>query len=399
MFSGRQNNEYARVERYERAKKRRIQRDKSPSSTLNEETRENKDDITTLKSKVNQLMKEKEALANELPTLKSNIDDLIKEKEALMNELRSVQAKLEHHQAVCLLTVEAIKEDDVRTKFYTGLSTWYLFTILFNFLSPYVRKPRQLTLMNEFFLVLLKLRLNLHSEDLAFRFGVSLSSVSRIIHKWLDIMYARLNVFIRWPEREVIRKTLPEAFKKHYPKARCIIDCSEIFIERPTSFKAQSQTYSHYKKHNTVKFLIGITPAGVICFLSQCWGGRVSDQELTRNSGFLDKIQPGDVILADRGFLIEDELVLRGASLEIPAFTKGKSQLPQFEVEKSRQLARIRIHVERVIGMLKSRYTLLQSRLPISLLKRDDDEDIGIATIDKLLLVCAVLTNLGEPIV
>ena len=49
--------------------------------------------------------------------------------------------------------------------------------------------------------------------------------------------------------------------------------------------------------------------------------------------------------------------------------------------------------------MLKSRYTLLQSRLPISLLKRDDDEDIGIATIDKLLLVCAVLTNLGEPIV
>ena len=56
LFSGRQNNEYARVEQYERAKKRRIQRDKSPSSTLNEETRENKDDITTLKSKVNQLM-------------------------------------------------------------------------------------------------------------------------------------------------------------------------------------------------------------------------------------------------------------------------------------------------------------------------------------------------------
>ena len=75
----------------QRAKKRRIQHDKAPSNTLipvNGENPEDKDDITTLKSKVNQLMKEKEALANELPILKSNID-LIKEKEALTNEPQS----------------------------------------------------------------------------------------------------------------------------------------------------------------------------------------------------------------------------------------------------------------------------------------------------------------------
>ena len=173
----------------------------------------------------------------------------------------------------------------------------YLFSVLLSFLSPHVRKLRQFTQMNELFLLLLKLRLNLHSEDLAHRFGVSLSSVSQIIHKWLDVMYSRLSFFISWPERAVVQKTLPEAFKKHYPNARCIIDCSEIFIEfieRPTSFKARAQTYSYYKKHNTVKFLIGITPSGVICFLSKCWGGRVSDQELTRKSGFLEKIRPGD---------------------------------------------------------------------------------------------------------
>ena len=96
---------------------------------------------------------------------------------------------------------------------------------------------------------------------------------------------------------------------------------------------------------------------------------------MTRCSGFLDKVQPGDVILADRGFLIEDELAIRGAKLAIPAFTKGKLQLSQEEVEKSRQLARIRIHVERVIGILKNRYTILQSRLPISLIKRVDGKD------------------------
>ena len=72
-------------------------------------------------------------------------------------------------------------------------------------------------------------------------------------------------------------------------------------------------------------------------------------------------------------------------------------QLSREEVERSRQMAMVRIHVERVIGVMKNRYTILQSRLPVSLIKRKGNEDI--ATVDKLLTVCAALTNLGEPVV
>ena len=209
-------------------------------------------------------------------------------------------------------------------------------------------------------------------------------------------MYVKMKSCIRWLDKETVRQTLPNVFIKHFQNVRCTIDCSEIFIEQPTSFQARAQTYSNYKKHNTVKFLIGITPAGVISYLSPCWGGRVSDKELTRESGFLNLIDPGDEILADRGFLIEDELAIRGARLTIPAFTRGKSQLSRDEVERSRQMAMVRIHVERVIGVMKNRYTILQSRLPVSLIKRKDED---IATVDKLLTVCAALTNLGEPVV
>ena len=59
-------------------------------------------------------------------------------------------------------------------------------------------------------------------------------------------------------------------------------------------------------------------------YLSEAWGGRTSDKHLTENSGFLDKITPGDIVMADRGFLIEDSLQCRGAQLNIPAFTKGR---------------------------------------------------------------------------
>ena len=103
------------------------------------------------------------------------------------------------------------------------------------------------------------------------------------------------------------------------------------------------------------------------------------------------------MILADRGFLIEDDVAIQGARLVIPAFTKGNQQLSKREVEQSRQMACVRVHVERVIGVLKNRYTILQSRLPISLIKRKGDEVT--ATVDKLLTVSAGLTNLGEPVV
>ena len=64
-------------------------------------------------------------------------------------------------------------------------------------------------------------------------------------------------------------------------------------------------------------------------------GGRVLDRHLTVNSGFLRRLNYGDLILADRGFDIVDDLAMVGASLAIPPFTKGKPQLSQREVEFS----------------------------------------------------------------
>ena len=51
-------------------------------------------------------------------------------------------------------------------------------------------------------------------------------------------------------------------------KITTIIDCFEIFIARPNNLKARALTWSNYKHHNTAKYLIGITPQGKICFIS-----------------------------------------------------------------------------------------------------------------------------------
>ena len=77
----------------------------------------------------------------------------------------------------------------------------------------------------------------------------------------------------------------------------------------------------------------------------------MSDIHLTENCGLLDNSLPGDLILADRGFNIHESVSMFCAEVKMPAFTKGKKQLSQVEVNTLRQLSRVRIHVERSIGV------------------------------------------------
>lgn len=238
--------------------------------------------------------------------------------------------------------------------------------------------------------------MNLQLFFLAHVFHVSTSTAGRVFNNTLNVMNIRLCNIIKWPSRDQILCSLPMCYRNSFENCTSIIDYFEIFIERPKEMRARAQTYSQYKHHNTVKYLISITPQGVISFVSKGWGGRTSDKHVTENSGFLELLSPGDVALADRGFNVAESLGLVNARLKIPAFTKGKQQLHPAEVESSRGLAAVRIHVERVIGLVRNKYTILQGTIPITLCVSTPD---GLTPLDKMVKVCCALCNLCPPVV
>ena len=103
---------------------------------------------------------------------------------------------------------------------------------------------------------------------MAYHFNISKSKGSRIFDKWVDVMARELKFLIKWQGREVLQKTMPHDFVQAYGrKVVVVIDCFEVFIDCPGDLLARACTWSNYKHHNTVKFLIGICPQGVISFI------------------------------------------------------------------------------------------------------------------------------------
>ena len=98
-------------------------------------------------------------------------------------------------------------------------------------------------------------------RDLGYMFrGISEATVSRTFLHVVNVLYHRLKPLVTWPERGALRKTLPLDFSKHCPNCALIIDCFEIFLDCRLNPLATTQTFSSYNHHNTVKYLIGITP-------------------------------------------------------------------------------------------------------------------------------------------
>ena len=123
-------------------------------------------------------------------------------------------------------------------------------------------------------------------------------------------MYLQFQCIPLWPSKEMIVSDMPESFRRLYPSTRFILDATEVRVEKPGLPSLQQVTFSNCKNTNTYKVLIGISPSGIITFVSKLYAGSISDKQLTRCSGIMDLLQPEDSVMADRGFDIQDDLAL-----------------------------------------------------------------------------------------
>ena len=235
-------------------------------------------------------------------------------------------------------------------------------------------------------LILCLMKQNISFSALAVLFGVSVPTAVAHFHSALHLLHHTLKRYVRWLPRDKIRSNLPKCFSS-FPSTRVVVDCSETSVSAPSCLSCRIQTYSHYKGRHTVKYMVGISPDGVISNVSGSYGGKASDKLIFLDSGVAGLCEPGDSVMADKGFFVEKECYEMGLSVIKPPYVR-KKQLTKEEGDLNSSIARARVHVERAIQRMKV-FKILQGNLPWNM----------VGCVDKITEVICAIVNLSNPII
>lgn len=199
-----------------------------------------------------------------------------------------------------------------------------------------------------------------------------------------------LQTLMYCPDKNSLKKVLIQ-FRLNFNNVVGIIDCFEIQIEKPSNALHQALTWSEYKKCNTLKYLICITPDGLIIFISQGYGGRISDVELFEKSGIMDVLPERCALMAERGFKqIQTILHKKHIKLVRPPSVSTQQKSTKEEVLLTKRIASLRIRVERVIRRIRE-FSLLEPHSTI--------DHYIIPYIDSVIKIVTSLINLQEPVI
>uniref|UniRef100_A0A3P8XL85 DDE Tnp4 domain-containing protein n=1 Tax=Esox lucius TaxID=8010 RepID=A0A3P8XL85_ESOLU len=320
----------------------------------------------------------------------SNCEDMLK---ALKKENRALRESVEK----MALSETSLRNDPEKVKFYTGLPNFFVFETVMWLLAPHMNGSRNTVKLSKFqqlLLTLMRLRLDLRNQDLAYRFGVKVGTVTRTVLKMVNVMSTTLvPTAVFWPSRAELRKNLPAALRSTYPDCAVIIDYFSVTLEKPGS--EGNLLCVSISGSNTLKYLIGMAPQGVVTFVSKGSPGSVSDKSLAESCGFLSKLLPGDIVLADKDLDIGESVAIRGAQLNITGCqsregSEGSRVVPLTDISTER--LNVRRHVERVVSMIKQRYSMLTG--PVESPFTATERSSNTATFDKIVQVACALNNL-----
>uniref|UniRef100_A0A8C6S9D3 DDE Tnp4 domain-containing protein n=2 Tax=Neogobius melanostomus TaxID=47308 RepID=A0A8C6S9D3_9GOBI len=285
---------------------------------------------------------------------------------------RNARLKEDFHRVLPRFSYASVKGDDEQLLFLTGVRT-PVFDWLVAQVADKIEVLPELTSRNHLTMVLMKLKLGLCDVDLAYRFGIRESSVTRMCQTWLPALAATLKPIVAWPSTQTVSTSRPGFFTGKFRRCRCIVDCPEFVVARIGEDKD--------KHESTVKYFASVTPAGAVSFLSSGYSSLTPERRIIKESGFVRLLDPQDDIMANRQIPIRDELASLQAALHIPDPNNGKQTQ---KGASGKRLCQVWTHVKKVIGWWKE-FNMLQKVI------QEPYADL----LDEVLIVCAVLTNVN----
>jgi len=271
----------------------------------------------------------------------------------------------------------------------TGIPTFSVLEKIVEIFSEHYPDTRthHLSIKERIILIFLKLKQDLSFAILSIFFKDLTAETCRLIYvSNIPFIASILKHIIYWPSKYEILNNIPYCFEK-FTNTRVILDRTEISVQRPKCLTCRINVYSNYKSTFTLKFLIGISPGGLITFISEPFGGRASDKAIFEQSGLINKMEHPDAVMVDKGFMIDDLCKQKKIEIIRSPFLKNKKQFSMDEALRSKDIASARVHIERINQRLKT-FKILQNKFPWAHAHLSSD----------IMIIIGAICNLSPPI-
>lgn len=254
--------------------------------------------------------------------------------------------------------------DDIKMKALTSFTKTDFFGFFrFLVIETDLEMGTKMRPIDRFFLFFVKLKTGISNEFLSILFDIPDSTVLSDFILVMDILYSKLQLLGIFPPKSQVIEYMPPPFRLGNKDVRVIIDFVEFTIEKPNSSVEQQMTFSHNKNANTVKGMIGVTPNGAISFISPLYCGSISDKQLFIKSKLMDRLEPNDVVMADKNVLIANELESIGCRLQCPLFLTDNIQCDLSDMVDNCNLSIMQVLIERVEKRIKQ-YKFFEGVIP-----------------------------------
>jgi hypothetical protein len=198
-------------------------------------------------------------------------------------------------------------------------------------------------------------------EVLGYLFGVSDSSVSRIIARILPILEQAGRDTMRMPDPGRKRRHSLDKLLSATPELAVVIDSFEQRVQRPQAKQERDEWYSYKKRNHTTKSQIAVDEqSGRIVDVSASVNGRTHDLTLLQQSGLLSRLPQGVGGIGDLAYQGIADLHPLAACPRKKPWGKHNPRPPE-DSAYNRAFAQRRIIVENTINRIRRYQALSQT--------------------------------------
>jgi hypothetical protein len=198
------------------------------------------------------------------------------------------------------------------------------------------------------------------NEALAYFFGVSDSTVSRAISRWLPLLEQAGTDTFRLPDPGRKHRRQVEAVLADQPALLVLVDTFEQPVQRAKDRAEADRHYSGKKKDHTLKSQVGIDEStGTIVDVADSAPGPTADLTLLKDSRLLGRLPEGVGLGGDLAYVGADKLHPHGLVATPRRKPRGQER-PAADIEYNRAFARRRVRVEHAIGLMRRYQAIMQ---------------------------------------